>query len=207
MPEDLQDDIAKKTLVLLKDHPQKIIPVLSKITKYLGESDIPKPSDLIFVFGAPSLYRIKTGVDLWKQGFAPTIFISGGRPAYKPEAESEATIFKQYAIDNGIPESSIAIHDNAISVTDNVRGGLNRLDEQGIKYKSVILITSWFVQKRCWGQMMKYVPEGTQIYRVNAASNPDGGLTEDDWYKSEKGIKTVVGEFFKLRVTELQNII
>lgn len=206
MPEALQDDIAKRTLELLKSNPQKMMTVVKMVTKYLGESDIPQPSDLIFVFGAPGLYRIEAGVDLWKQRLAPTLFISGGRPAYKPEAESEAIKYQQYAIDHGVPENTIVLHDNAISITDNVRGGLNKLDELEVKYNNMILVTSWFVQRRCWAHMMKYTPEGTQLFRVNAPSNPTGGLTEDDWFKSERGIKTIIGECFKLRVAELQNI-
>jgi hypothetical protein len=205
MPEDVQENLAKATLEKVQSSPGEIVPLLKQITKYLGESDSPCPSDVIFVFGSPGIFRIETAVDLYKKGLAPKLFITGGRPFYKPEAESEAVKFRQFTIDNGVPSEAISIHDNAVSIADNVRGGLNRLDKLGIKHDSIILVTSWFVQRRCWAHMMKYAYESTKLYRVNARSNPAGGLTESDWYKNEKGIKTVAAEFFKLRVSEILN--
>lgn len=205
MPEDLQSNLAQETLKQVQHSLDRIAPLLKQITDYLGESDQPEPADVIYVFGSPGNFRIETAVDLYNQGFAPTLFITGGRPFYKPEAESEATRYRQFAIEAGVPESTIAIHDDAVSIADNVRGGLNRLDELGIKYDSIILVTSWFIQRRCWAHMLKYVSEGTKLYRVNARANPAGGLTESDWYQNEKGIKTVAAEFFKLRVSEILN--
>jgi len=205
MPEDIQETLARKTLIKVEMEPNKTIPLLEKVTNYLGEKDMPQSSDIIFVFGSPGVNRIKKAVELYKHGLAPKIFISGGRPFYKPEADSEAIRYQKYALENGISKNVIAIHDDAVSIADNVRGGLNKLDDLKINYGSLILVTSWFVQRRCWAHMMKYVHNGTNLYRVNAESNPNGGLTENDWYKSEKGLKTVVGEFFKLRVSEVLN--
>lgn len=205
MPELLQQSLAQATLSKLNENPSEIAPLLEEITSYLSESDSPQASDVIFVFGSPGMYRIEKAVELYKQKLAPKILISGGRPAYLPEAESEAINYQQYALASGVPADAIILHDDAISIADNVKGGLNKLDELGIAYNSIILVTSWFVERRCYAHMQKYVPASTNLFRVNASSNPSGGLTEDDWYKNEKGLRTVIAELFKLRVAELIN--
>lgn len=177
----------------------------NQITTYLGETDAPKPSDLIFVFGGTNIGRIKTAVELFDQQLAPDIFISGGAPIYRPNQPSEATTFRQWAIEHDVPEDHIFIHDHAISIADNVRGGLNVIDSLNLKHDSMILVITWFAMRRAWATIKKYTPDSTKLYRVNAEIEPNSDYAPDRWWQNETGIMTVFNEFAKLRASEIIN--
>jgi uncharacterized SAM-binding protein YcdF (DUF218 family) len=200
-----QSQIASRTLCMIQDGNTELEDLMRDITKYLGEEDTPQPSDVIFVFGSKSLARIEAAVNLYKQGLAPKIFISGGMPIYEKRKRPEAIIFKEWAIEHGVPSESIVTHDTAISVPDNVRGGLNMMDQLGLPYNSIILVTVWFAMKRSWAHMMKYVPQNTKLYRVNSTVTPTGNFAPNRWWKNEVGIKTIFNEFGKLKISEVLN--
>ena len=204
MPEEINNELAQKTLEVVNAHLGSIIDLLNSVTSYLGERDANIQSDLLFVLGAPSMARIETAVKLYIDGVAPYLFITGGKPLFKPEADSEAIKYREFALANGVPEDKILVHDGAINLADNVKGGLNRLDELGFNFNSMTTVTSWFNQRRSYAMLMKYVPDNVQVFRVNAPTSPTGGLNEYDWYRNEKGIKIVAGEFFKIRVQKIK---
>ena len=200
-----QSQIVSRTLRMIQEGNTELEDLMRNITKYLGEEDTPQLSDVIFVFGSKSLSRIEAAVNLYNQGLAPKIFISGGMPIYEKREKPEALIFKEWAVEHGVPSESIIIHDTAISVPDNVRGGLNLMDQLGLPYNSIILVIAWFAMRRSWAHMMKYVPQNTKLYRVNSTVTPTGNFTLDGWWKNEIGIKTIFSEFGKLKISEVLN--
>lgn len=202
---ELQQEVVSRTLEHVEARDAEFEKLVSCITQYLGEEDIPRPSDSIFVFGSKNLTRIETAVDLYNKKLAPKIFISGGMPVYEKRDQSEAQIFRNWAIEHGVSMDAIATHDEAITVVDNVRGGLNTMDKLHLPYNSLILVTAWFAMKRSWAVMMKHVPENTKLYRVNTSVTASGNFTQDGWYKNEVGIKTIFNEFGKLKISELLN--
>lgn len=201
----IQSEVVTKTLKLAHSGDKNFEELMKRITNYLGEEDEPQPSDTIFVFGSKNMNRIETAVNLYKKGLASHIFISGGSPIYEEEDESEAQIFQNWALEHGVSSEAIAIHDGAISVADNVRGGLNIMDSLGMQHNSLILVITWFAMRRAWTHMKKYVDEGTVLYRVAAPVSANGSFAPDLWYKNEVGIKTVFNEFGKMRISELLN--
>jgi hypothetical protein len=202
---EIQSQVVSKTLEAVKSGNSELQDLMRKITNYLGEEDTPQLSDSIFVFGSKSLARIETAVSLYNQKLASRVFISGGAPIYERREKSEAQIFKDWALEHGVPENVIAIHDGAISVADNVRGGLNVMDSLQLPHNSLILVTAWFAMRRSWAHTMKYTEEGTKLYRVNAPVTTGGNFTQESWYKNEVGIKTIFNEFGKLRISEALN--
>lgn len=114
-------------------------------------------------------------------------------------------MFKKYAIENGANEEDILIDPNAITIADNVRGGLNFLDNLKISYSSIILVTNWFAMRRSWSFMAKYTPSSCKLYRVTSDVNLIGDYAKDTWYKNENGIKVVFNEFAKMKIGTLLN--
>jgi hypothetical protein len=200
--QELKSLVVQKTLDGQKGSNRQLITTLEEVTAYLGEEDKPEAADVIFVFGSKNIARIAKAVEFYKNGLGRLIFITGGSPVYTNQEKSEAVAFKEFAVAQGVPESAVQIHDGAISVADNVRGGLNKLDELGIAFQNMVLITAWFAQRRSWAHMMKYVPRETKLFRVNAAVTPTGDFTEEGWYKNERGIAVIFDEFLKMKISE-----
>ena len=143
--------------------------------------------------------RIEKAVELWKAGWAPKIWISGGHPIYL-EREPEALTFKRYAIENGVPEESILIEPESITIADNIRRSLNKMDETKINFHRIILIISWYAQKRAWVTMEKYLPVGKKAININALMEPDNQVSKTNWYESDYGINIIFNEYFKMRI-------
>ncbi len=202
---EIQEQVVSRTLKLVQEGNSEVEELMQKITSYLGEEDEPQKSDVIFVFGSKSLSRIETAVNLYKQKLTPKIFITGSAPIYEKRENPEAHVFRDWAIEHDVPAEDIAIHDTAISVADNVRGGLNIMDSLELPHSSMILVTAWFAMRRSWAHMMKYVPENTKLYRVSAPVTSTGNFTSDGWWKNEIGVKTIFNEFGKMKISEILN--
>lgn len=187
-----QDDLGKRKL-------------FNNLYGYLSEEDTPQKSDLIFVFGAKQTFRIEKAIDLYKQGYAPRILVSGRSPSYENTATmSEAEIFAEFAIKQDVPKEDIILEKESITVPDNVKRSLNLLEKENIKHNSIILVSSPFSQRRGWAHFSKMSKVGTKILRTNSDKISDM-FTKNGWYKNETGTKIVVKEFFALRISELIN--
>lgn len=193
---ELIDSLVLKLLSLKSE--QRPAYLLNDIYGYLSENDPKEAADLIFVPGSKTHLRIEKAIELYKKNYAPKMLISGGAPYYKNNQIPEAEWHKEIAVNAGVPASSILTESRSISLPDNVRASLNMLDEQGIKYKSLILVNSPYSQRRCWAHFMKYTEEGTKIIRINSDTKPE--LQKEHWFKSETGIRVITNEYAKMRV-------
>ncbi len=202
---EVQPQVISGTLQKAREGDKDFENLMEEIANYLGEEDVPQVSDLIFVFGSKSLSRIETAVALYQEELAQNIFITGGAPVYEESEKSEASIFHDWAIEHGVPSGRVFVHDTAITVADNVRGGLNTIDVLNLSYHSMILVTAWFAMRRSWAIIMKYVSRDTTLYRINASVTATSDLAPHEWWKNERGIATIFNEFAKLRISEALN--
>jgi uncharacterized SAM-binding protein YcdF (DUF218 family) len=167
---------------------------------YLSEEDDnTKKAEAIFVFGSKTPARIEKAIELYKASFAPKLVISGGAPFYGSDhPQSEGDRYREVALNAGVPANAIFVENKSVTLPDNIRTTLNIFDEQGISYKSYILVNSPYVQRRGWAVFKKYLPDGVSLIRVNSETADVYGRAQ--WFKSEQGIKTILNEFVKLKV-------
>ncbi|MEI6327379.1 MAG: YdcF family protein [Candidatus Roizmanbacteria bacterium] len=194
-----KEKVGPLTLEMIHSRSTDFIDLIRQITSYLGQEDKLEKSDFIFVFGGKNTGRIHKAIELWKSGMAPKIWISGSHPIYR-EYEPEALTFKRVAIEAGIPEDCIFVEPDSITIADNCRRSLNLMDERNIKFEKIILVTSWYAQKRAWMMMEKYVSVGAKLFNSNAIMESDNHVSPSKWYESEYGINIVFNEFLKMRV-------
>lgn len=188
-----------KGKILNKELLPEDVEVLNSVYDYLAEEDVPEKSDLIFVFGAKTPFRIEKAIELYKQEISQTIVVSGRGPYYgEGSAPTEAEVYAQMAMDKGVPEKAIIIEDKSITVPDNVRSSLNILDEKGISYNSIVLVNSPYTQRRGWAHFKKYLPDDARLIRVNCGTGDQ--YKRDSWYKNPVGIEVIVGEYLKAKV-------
>ncbi len=84
--------------------------------------------------------RVRTlcGADLYRQGLAPTVLITGGDASLFGSGPAEADVMKAWAIRLGVPESSILIDDRARTTYENALGAKRLLGDNA----SILLVTS-----------------------------------------------------------------
>lgn len=177
--------------------------LFKKIYVYLSEEDKPQKSDLIFVFAALTLARAEKAVELYKRGFAPLIIFSGCSPIYQKKKLPEAKEYEKFALSEGVPQNSILVEDNSITIPDNVRTSLNLLDKLRIKPKRIILVNSPYVERRGWVHFKKYLPDKVRLIRVNCSTRTE--YSKENWFKNENGIRAILNEFIKMRIAVILN--
>ena len=114
-----------------------------------GRSDHASPVDAIVVMGAaqydgrpsPQLQaRLDHVVELWNEGLAPLVIVTGGnRPGDRfTEAESS----RRYLVEAGVPNGAIVGEDEGSSSWESLQNVAARADEWGVR--SVVLVSDPF---------------------------------------------------------------
>lgn len=110
--------------------------------------DNPSPADAMIVLGArvyddgspsPALQRrLDRAAELYAQGYAPVIVVSGGQGDDEPEPEG--TAMKRYLVAQGVPEAQVIAETESYSTQENLENSKAILDGMGLS--SVIVVTS-----------------------------------------------------------------
>lgn len=193
--EGLIDELAKK---ILSSDASAHRDILDKVFDYLSEEDSLEKADLIFVFGNRTYFRIDKAIELFKDGWAPKIMISGNAPNYASVETSEAQWLKERALEKGVPGESIILEEESLTLADNVKRSLDLIDEMDFHPQSIILVNHGFSQRRGWADFKKFLPDGIKLIRVNSGAAFQ--YTKEGWFTTEDSIRVIINEFRKMKV-------
>ena len=103
-----------------------LFPILQIV--FFGVTDYRRPAGVIVVFGARTYAngrlsssledRVRTGIELYRAGYAPRIIFSGGKG---DGAIHETEAMRRYALAHGVPASAITLDANGINTEATVR--------------------------------------------------------------------------------------
>jgi len=145
---------------------------------------------IVVVSGGDTQARTGAGVDLYKNGWAETLILSGA--AQDKSGPSNAEAMKQQAIQAGVPSSAIVIDEESESTQQNAANTETIVANRG--YDNVILVTSGYHQRRASLEFNK------QAENVNIRNYP---VTEDNdwgwfWWATPRGWWLAGGELVKI---------
>jgi hypothetical protein len=134
---------------------------LQPLWRYLGVFDEPTQSDVIFVFGGLDLAVPRRAAELYSQGYAPTVVLSGaaGPLTRHVFASTEAEVFRDEMLKCGMPNEAILLDTRATNTLENVRFGMAVLAEHGIHPSTAVLVGKTFLMRRCRATFGKQHPE------------------------------------------------
>jgi uncharacterized SAM-binding protein YcdF (DUF218 family) len=163
--------------------------LLDKMAQYLVVQDKLQKADLILILGGDiNGERLKEGVNLFRQGYAKKLLISGGPVAFKL---TYADWIRKQAIEQGIPASAILTQSRSLSTIDDAELSLPIIKKHQIG--SVIMVTSPYHCRRAGAVFKKiYQTQGIKIIVHPAAHsvfNPAG------WWKRHEDTAFVVWEY------------
>jgi hypothetical protein len=177
-------------------HPEQSERYEEIYTSLIPEQILEK-SDAIFVFGSPSDARIDRAVELYKQGIADRIIISGQGPHYRVNDQSEASRMAMRAESRGVPAEAIIIEEQAITIPDNVKRTIDLLISRDFKPKSLTIVATDCILQRAKMDWYKFVPWEMNILPVGVEAQAVG-FTKEGWYKDESTTSVVLNEYAKL---------
>ncbi len=120
-------------------------------------------SDMIFVFGCNDIRVAKAAAEFAsRHQHSPLIFCGGlGRLSKTTFTRSEAEIFAQVAIEQGVDEARVILEKNSTNTGDNVRFARQLLAAKGLNITNPILVCKNVMRPRVWATFAHYYPELT----------------------------------------------
>ena len=178
--------------------------IITDITNFIFVEDKPQKVDAIFLPGGSHPEQPEYAAELYKQGIAPILIVSGGVSVKKQKfdgVKSKTNIYsKEYKTDcefltdalniNGVPMSAIYGEEKSGHTRDNAFFSRKVADENGLDIKTVIIVCKAFHARRCLMLYSLAFPD-TKFYVCPVVCM---GITKENWYKTEQGIERVLGE-------------
>lgn len=159
--------------------------------------------DVILALGSNDLRVAERAAELYLQGWAPLLVLSGNAGMLTRErfSKPEAEMFAEIALKRGVPESAILIEAESTNTGENVTFSRRLLESKGIYSErgpdSLILVQKPYMERRAYATFMNFWPG----MRVIAAS-PSIPFSE---YPTEElprdlVINIMVGDLQRIRI-------
>jgi vancomycin permeability regulator SanA len=136
--------------------------------------DESQPADVILVLGSavwpneqpsPSLRaRTERAIELYQEGYAPCLLLSGGLGRYPPE---EAEVMRRLVTAAGVPEEALLLDKEAHSTWESVEKARQIMEQEG--WKSLIVVSDPFHMERA---LLMASDAGLVAYAVPALDSP-----------------------------------
>ena len=117
--------------------------------------------DCILALGSHDLRVPERAAELYLEGFAPLLIMSGGLGNFTQGVwkEKEADKFAAVAIEKGVPRESILIENNSTNTGENIMFTQQLLKEKGLDPKSFIVVQKPYMERRSFATFKKHWPE------------------------------------------------
>ncbi|HEY6169993.1 MAG TPA: YdcF family protein [Verrucomicrobiae bacterium] len=107
-----------------------------------------KEADVIVVLGGETPRRVARCAELFHQGAAPRVVVTGG---------GDATIIKRYLLQAGVPAKAITLETESSTTRENAQRTAPLLAQANVR--RAFLVTSWFHMRRAVACFRHYAPE------------------------------------------------
>ncbi|MGN0400351.1 MAG: YdcF family protein [Blautia sp.] len=177
---------------------------LQQITDFVFVENIPEKADIIFIPGSGYPQIAEEAAKLYRAGYAPQILPSGrysilkGKFAgvwekedlYGGDYETEWEFLKTVLVKNQVPSEHILREDHATYTYENAIYSRKVTDHLGMEVKKAILCCMPCHARRALLYYQLLFPK-TEFLVCPAQESK---IKRDNWYLSEEGIETVLGE-------------
>lgn len=146
-----------------KKFENELIPLLKTIWDYFV-LDMPiTKSDIIIGCGCKNLKISIKCSELLKEQYAENILFTGGLGKITNQVfkMSEAEIFRDIAIENGVLPEKIFIENKSTNTGDNFRFSLNVIKENNLKYDKILIVHNNLSQRRTLATAKAIIPDKT----------------------------------------------
>ncbi len=161
-----------------------------------AESKILLPSDIILVPGSDCMELAIRAAELYNEGLAPTVLISGGYNPIIPDYASESEFLMSTAVSNGICSEAVILESEARNTFENAVLSWKIIEQRGLKPKRCLLVCKAYHSRRAlltyqarFPANMKFCISTVEDYKK---------INKLNWFQTDTGIKTVMTEVVKI---------
>jgi uncharacterized SAM-binding protein YcdF (DUF218 family) len=156
-------------------------------------------TECIFVLGSQDTRVAERGAELYLQGYAPLLILSGGLGRLTKESwiETEADLFARIALQKGVPADAILVENKSTNTGENILFTRELLKEKNIHLESFILVQKPYMERRTYATFQKQWP-GKTVYVTSPQISFEEYPTPD--LPIEKVINIMVGDLQRIRL-------
>ncbi len=121
-------------------------------------------ADVLLVLGSNDLRVAEYAAKLFTDGYAPLVVISGGIAHANDLLKtswngSEAEKFAEVMMANGVPREMVLLETKAQNTGENFALSKNLLDDRGMNFDSVLVVTKPYMERRAFATGAKQWPD------------------------------------------------
>jgi uncharacterized SAM-binding protein YcdF (DUF218 family) len=118
-------------------------------------------ADCILALGSHDLRVADRAAELYLEGWAPLIIMSGGLGNFTQNmwTEKEADRFAEVAIQRGVPADAILIENQSTNTGENIMFTQKLLKEKGLDPLSFIVVQKPYMERRSFATFKKHWPD------------------------------------------------
>jgi uncharacterized SAM-binding protein YcdF (DUF218 family) len=158
-----------------------------------------KNADCILALGSHDWRVAERSAEVYLQGFAPLLILSGGlgRLTEGVWNETEADLFARIAIEKGVPEEAILIENKSTNTGENILFTQQLLRDRSLSPQSYILVQKPYMERRSYATFKRHLPDVQVI-----VTSPQLPLQEyaNDEIPMENVINIMVGDLQRIKL-------
>ena len=162
------------------------------ISEFLFLNDEPSRVDLCVVLGCKYPETMDGAIDLWRRGWATRILITGHGP--KEDQLKEADLFRDYALEQGVPDDVMIIEREARNTRDNFELSRPLVEWGGVK--KVAIVGKPYHMRRALMTAQQFWPADIEYILLPSQLPQD--LKAHNWWESEWGRTRVLDELRRI---------
>lgn len=155
-------------------------------------------ADCILVLGSHDLRVAEHGAELYLQGWAPLLILSGGLGNFTLGmwTEKEADKFAAIAIKMGVPEKDILVENMSTNTGENIKFTQKLLKGRGLEPASFIVVQKPYMERRSYATFKTYWPDKKLMVTSPQISFED---YPNDEIPLERVINIMVGDLQRIK--------
>ena len=156
-------------------------------------------ADCILALGSHDLRVADRAAELYLQGWAPLIVMSGGLGNLTQDmwTESEADKFAAIAIQRGVPQHAILVENRSSNTGENILFTQQLLQEKGLDPQHFIVVQKPYMERRSYATFKKHWPDKEMLVTSPQIAFED---YPNDEIPLERVINIMVGDLQRIQL-------
>lgn len=177
----------------------EILSLAQILWDYLHMNHPLEKSDCILALGSHDLRVADRAAELYLEGWAPLIIMSGGLGNLTREiwTEPEADQFAAIAIQKGVPQQHILVENQSTNTGENILFTQNLLAQKNINPSSFIVVQKPYMERRAYATFKMHWP-GKKLLITSPQLSFDKYATAD--IPVEKVINIMTGDLQRIKI-------
>src|SRR5687768_11610656 len=140
---------------------QEVLSLAQQLWDYHHMNHNPSKADCILALGSHDLRVADRAAELYLEGFAPLLVMSGGLGNLTQDmwTEPEADQFAAIAVKKGVPAEKILIENRSTNTGENILFTQQLLKKHGLDPHSFIVVQKPYMERRSYATFKKHWPD------------------------------------------------